>query len=229
MSLPRTIHSGATVSVTGTEYPNYGTIGAGVADAWGNNYALSCTHVFAAWNNGNPVGRSIQCPSVPGEQPDLDLIGQVYKWTDFDGTDNFVDAALAKIDSTKAHISNEELRLVPTQETLYKPVLDFDEFSGKSAVIHSPRKQINATIGRVQFGKVFDFEGRHFSFSDILNYDTLGDLFEGGDSGSAVVDSDSGQFLGIHFAADNARKTGYCILASLIWSYFKDFSLALLP
>jgi hypothetical protein len=223
--LPRIIKAGGTLGVPSAKFATYGTLAAGVSDAWGNIYALSCSHVVAAPINGNATGVPVESPAAMGQQPGSQPIGTVQAWVPLGPGDNFVDAGLVRLDLSKVRVSNSELALTVSQEAIHKQVLEFASFSGRSALIHSHRGTLRGIVGHLFDHKLFGFAGRDYSFSNILSYLATADRFEEGDSGSAVTEEESGQFLGIHFAADDGNRTGYCILASLVWSSFVDYGL----
>ncbi len=89
-----------------------GTIGARVIDGSGNVYALSNNHVYADENQANIGDYVLQPGTFDGGGSQADDIGTLsaYKYLDFTGGDNTIDAAIAIItkpdDLGKATLSN---------------------------------------------------------------------------------------------------------------------------
>jgi len=222
--MARIVKSGGTLGVPAAKPPSFGTLGAGVSDAWGNVYAMSCSHVLAAPGGGSAAGAVVESPAQPGQQPGSETIGSVYRWTGLGPGDNFVDAALALV-SVGVQLSNAALALSFQQTAIHQQVPDFARYYGHTARVHTARGELRGRIGHVYDHKIFTAGGRDYSFSSVLAYDALDGPFEAGDSGSAVVEDTTGEFLGIHFAADDNGQAGYCILSCLIWRDFSAFAL----
>lgn len=227
MAQLRTIRAGDSIGRLTNQFSSYGTLGLGVKDATGNVYALSCAHVVSPWMDHQPKGATVESPAVAGQIPGANVIGSIKDWTILQRPgENTVDAALV-LKASPVDISNGSIPLAPTQPTLELDVAEFNRFSGRVVTIHSKRSQITGIVDQVYNGEVFNFDGRDYTFSNVLCY--TNSPIQRGDSGSAVIDRDSGLLLGLHFAGNEAARVGHCILASLIWRVFGKYGLVLLP
>jgi V8-like Glu-specific endopeptidase len=215
----RQIQSGNSIGVpAGVNYPDFGTLGLGVADNKGDSCAITCAHVVADPRNGNPKGVSVQSPGAVGENISANIIGAVSGWVPIGDGVSTVDVGVVTLNSTVS-LSNAPLGLAAAQVAINYRVADFAMFAGSGITVFTKRGPVAATAGPV-VDQVINFPSGTYSFANLLSYAASSGSFEEGDSGSAVVDNTQGQFLGIHLAGIGSD--GYCTLAAQIWIAFSD-------
>jgi hypothetical protein len=89
-----------------------GTLGLGVADRNGQNYALTCSHVASPWFR-DPLGDSMESPPDQDGEAGPNTIGTVFSWTSLvPDTSHECDAALVL--PAAGVQPNDALRLHPT-------------------------------------------------------------------------------------------------------------------
>lgn len=224
----RIVKSGQSIGLPGARIPTFGTLGAAVIDSDGHAYALTCSHVLAAPENGNALNANVESPATLAQTPGSQVIGKVFSWVELGQGDNFADAALALADPSIL-LSNLDLGIAASARLMHGETSDFFAYYGHVAQVHTVRGKLAGNIGHVYNHKIFTAEQRSYSFSSVLAYDAMDGPFLPGDSGSAVTEDSTNEFLGIHFAADNNGQTGYCILSCNIWQNFQDLALQLMP
>jgi hypothetical protein len=172
-----------------------GTLGA-IVKKGGKRYLLSNSHVLADSGRGKPGDKILYPgPADGGEDPTdwLATLSKTVPFTKGGAFVNEVDAALAEI---------REERMTRVKYGVSKATVPFS--------IGVPRRDMVVTKrGRttgVTKGKIIDTD-----FRFILNYDGVGKVgftrqvlceryTDGGDSGSLVVDVETGKVVGLHFA-----------------------------
>ncbi len=197
----------------------------------GKEYAMTCGHVVAP----RPAKATTAEPITSEGRP----LGPVVTWSPFGPGYNTTDAAL--IDpGFGTVVSNEKLNLGPAPGYV-EDISAFLATPGQDmkVEIHSSRVSAGPILGEIddvyiesdnkKFG--FDSTGKNeFFFAPILGYHAGVDV---GDSGSAVVHTQSRKVLGIHFAVDEPNGTGYgmgyCILFPYILAAFQDYQLTISP
>jgi trypsin-like peptidase len=218
--MPRQIRSGNSIGVpAGVSYPDFGTLGLGVADNKGNSCAVTCTHVVADPRNGNPMGVSVQSPAAVGQDVAANVIGVVSGWIPIDGGISTVDASIVSLNSSVS-LTNAPLGLAAAQVAINYRVADYALFAGAAITVFTARRGPVAAVAGPVVDQSFNFHYRTYSFANLLSYTASSGSFEEGDSGSAVVDNFSGQFLGIHLAGIGS--SGYCTVAPQIWIAYSD-------
>jgi hypothetical protein len=223
--MARQIQSGDTLGVPTAGHPAFGTIGVGVIDAWGRTYAMSCTHVVAAPDNPNSFRRPAESPSAPGLPVGANVVGQVFDWINIGPGTNYADAGLILLDPAAAVVTNATLGMAAGQNAIYLQASDYASFAGRQVTVFTSRGPVAATAGLVYNGVVFTLNRTDFTFSSVLSYTASSGGLQGGDSGAAVVDSASGQFLGLHMGGPGGG-LGYCTIAPLIWQDFQAYAFA---
>ena len=224
--MPRTIYAGGSLGVPTVDYPEDGTIGLALSDA-GDSYAMSCAHVVAAPANGNAFGVPVAAPYQVEQKAAPQIVGKVRKWIPIRGDDNVVDAAVVLLDSTKVTVSNAGLALSAIQSAIGLQVVDYTRFASRQLTIHAARQSISAIAGQTYDVVPFTLRARTYTFFNLLAYEAEESLKEG-DSGAAVVDTASGQFLGLHMGGPGGR-LGYCTIAPMIWKAFSAYQFTFLP
>jgi hypothetical protein len=190
-----------------------GTLGALVEDAPGNLYILSNNHVLARTNKGS-AGEAIIQPGLIDQQCSADPGDRVASLTRlvpirFDGTHNYVDAALAAIVSGAVDPAGPILDLgVPSSETREASVGLAVAKSGRTTgLTFGVVEAVNVTVD-VAYGKSCG-QGRQVGRFVEQIFVTPGSFSAGGDSGSLVVEDvgESGvspRAVGLLFAGSDA-------------------------
>jgi len=198
-----------------------GTLGLAVISQAGDKFALTCRHVVALWDR-NPNGDAIESPPDPDGQAGVNTIGNVFSWTRLaPNTLHISDAALVS-PGTGITLSNEPLRL---QAGAAFGNLTLGEFMAQPRVrvqTFTRRKVVNGTVGSMHNHFTVAFMGNRFHFQDVVEV-TYDDEVMGGDSGAAVVQTNTRQVLGLHFAGSG--RTGYFVTAQSILQVFSGFGL----
>ena len=178
-----------------------GTIGARVK-VGGNTYALSNNHVFAA-SNGASVGDAVIQPGTyDGGSNPADNLGTLAQYVPikFDGSCNYIDAAIASVDpSVLSNSTPSNGYGVPSSSTVAVGNLSFDqsvEKYGRTTGYTSGRVYaINANVN-VNYSV-----GTALFCNQIII--TPGTFSSGGDSGSLVVTSSGKNPVGLLFAGSS--------------------------
>lgn len=223
--MARQIQSGDTVGIPTAGHPTFGTIGVGLVDAWGKNYAMSCTHVVAAPNNANSFRKPAESPSAPNLPINANIVGQVFDWINIGPGTNFVDAGVILLDSSNVRISNAPLGLAAGQSAFLLDASAYTSFAGRQLTVFTATGPVQVTAGLVYDGVVFTLNRTDYLFSSVLSYTSAPGALQGGDSGGAVIDHLTGQFLGLHMGG-HGGEAGYCTIAPLIWQDFQAYSFA---
>ena len=187
-----------------------GTIGCRVKDGSGNVYALSNNHVYANINEAS-IGDNVLQPGAydGGVDPD-DAIGTLYDYEpiSFDGSDNYIDAAIASVTTATLGTStpSEDGYGTPSATTNSASVGQKVQKYGRTTVwTHGEVSEINVTIdvcyeARGPFRCV-----KLARFADQIAI-TPGTFSDGGDSGSLIVTDDSNKNpVGLLFAGSSTH------------------------
>lgn len=199
-----------------------GTLGLAVVDSNGQVYALTCRHVACPWWM-DPQGAAIECPPDRDGQPGPNVIGKVYSWTILSETaPNDCDAALV-IPLDGVVLNNGTLQLHPSLATAFG-ISDFSADPRRKVQIFTRRKVISGVVESVCNHLDVDILQKAFPFQNVVEVAYQEPLFSG-DSGSAVIQTDTRAVLGLHFAGVPNSGTGYFIPAPAIASRFRKFGL----
>ena len=226
--MARQIQAADTLGVPTATFPTFGTLGVVVKDSGNHNYAMSCTHVVAAPNNPNSALLPAESPSTADLPKGANIVGKVWYWIPYENGTNFVDAGLVLLDPAAVQATNAPLGLAAGQYAMNLKASDYLLLAGRPLTVFTSRGKVNVTAGQVYGDVPVELNRKQYSFSWLLSYTaTSGDL-RGGDSGAAVVDDATGQFLGLHMAGPGGG-LGYCCIAPLIWQDFPAYSLSIAP
>lgn len=191
-----------------------GTLGSLVTgNSTGNNFILSCLHVFADVTNPTQ-GELIYEPSIKdgGGLP----IGQLYAWRNFlDGAGNLVDCAIASINKPGDFASGLRGLGSINPNPSVASVLQTVAKSGRDApgVTFGSITDIDADVP-VQYPENSQAE---YGFVQQIAIKGSGNPFAGnGDSGSIVVDKASLQPVGLLFAVGNDGSGNFVAFANPI-------------
>jgi hypothetical protein len=205
-----------------------GTFGAVVKDTQGNLYVLSNNHVLAnesgvtstgATHVGLPVGSSIFQPGLldGGKVPD-DKIAELTRWVDLhaDRTDNTVDCAIAKADSSSI-VSRDILFIGAPQGTATATV---------DMVVHKFGRTTSYTAGRVSsvlFDLTIDYAVGSVGFTDQVAIRGLGatPFSAAGDSGSAILERATNKVVALLFAGSTNNSMTFANHISDVLSQLK--------
>jgi len=190
-----------------------GTIGARVKDAQGNVYALSNNHVYANGNDAKIGDSALQPgPYDGGSEPD-DVIGNLYDFEPikFDGSDNYIDAAIASSTTSLVGYSTPSDGYgTPSSTTVsaYPDLPAVQKYGRTTGWTHGSVSGINVTVDvcyEVQCNPVSCRCKKSARFVDQIAI-TSGEFSAGGDSGSLIVtDDESKNPVGLLFAGSDTH------------------------
>ncbi len=185
-----------------------GTIGCRVKDGSGNVYALSNNHIYANSNNASIGDNELQPgPSDGGSDPD-DAIGTLYDFEPikFDGSNNYIDAAIAATTTSYVGTSTPSGDGYGTPSstiasaTIGQKVQKYGRTTGWT---HGEVSELNVTVTVCYEG--FIWCTKSATFADQIAI-TPGSFSDGGDSGSLIVTDDSNKKpVGLLFAGSSDR------------------------
>lgn len=175
-----------------------GSLGA-IVKKGAKRYLLSNSHVLANSGKGKPGDKVLYPgPADGGEDPAnwIATLSEAVPFTKGGAFVNEVDAALAEV---------REERLAQLKYAVSKAAVPFSVGVAERDMVVTKRGR---TTG-VTKGKIIDTD-----FRFVLNYDGVGKIgftrqvlceryTDGGDSGSLVVDAETGKVVGLHFAGAN--------------------------
>ncbi len=185
-----------------------GTIGCRVRDGQENVYALSNNHIYANSNDASIGDNALQPgPSDGGQDPE-DAIGTLYDYEPikFDGSNNYMDAAIAVTSTGNVGTSTPSGDGYGTPNStivdayLGQPVQKYGRTTGWT---QGEVAELNVTVTVCYEG--FIWCTKSATFADQISI-TPGEFSGGGDSGSLIVTDDSNKNpVGLLFAGSSDR------------------------
>lgn len=195
-----------------------GTLGLAVTGTTGERFILSCSHVVAP--TGAVQNDPIESPPDFDKEPGPNVVGTLFSYARL-RTDilNQLDAALVHVPAAEHHVSNLPLRLSAPARFADLSRWNFALFRNRVVERFSPGGVSTGIIRSIENDLPFNFgPNLTLRFGNVVEVAYTSPT-QGGDSGSIVVDADSREVLGLHFAGRG--HIGYCILGSLIEKAFK--------
>jgi len=204
-----------------------GTFGLTVIDRNDRPFALTCSHVVLPWFRKkpqvDPTYDAIESPADRDGQPGPNTIGSLYTWTPL--VPEYLhtcDAALVR-PADGVILSNRALQL-DTSVLGSSNLSAFREIPRRRVQTFTRRKVLSGTVQSVHNTFPMTFLGKTFYFKRAVEvlYDDA--TFEG-DSGAAVIQTNTRRVLGLHFAALAGTGTGYYIPIQEINAAFRKLGL----
>lgn len=203
-----------------TGHPNItaGTIGCRVKDGSGNVYALSNNHIYADGNNASIGDNELQPGPYDGGQDPEDAIGTLhdYETIKFDGSNNYIDAAIAA--TTTSYVGTAtpsgDGYGTPSATTVSAKIgQKVQKYGRTTGWTHGEVSELNVTVTVCYEG--FMVCTKSATFVDQIAV-TPGSFSEGGDSGSLIVTDDGkNNPVGLLFAGSSehtlANPIGYVL------------------
>ena len=187
-----------------------GTIGCRVKDGSGNVYALSNNHVYANINEAAIGDNVLQPGTYDGGQDPEDAIGTLYDYEPiaFDGSNNYIDAALAATSTANvgtATPSGDGYGTPGTTTVSASVGLKVQKYGRTTVWTHGEVSELNVTVD-VCYESRGPFKCVKLArFVDQISI-TPGTFSDGGDSGSLIVTDDSNKNpVGLLFAGSDTR------------------------
>jgi len=213
-SMQRTVSAGDSIS---HRQDGEGTLGLVVTDGAGQRYLLTCSHVAAP-----PWAASGDAEDSPadGQTGGGLQAGTLFGWSRLDAAgENRLDAALVKpIADTSLQLTNSPLRLGASPAWSDVTPEQFNAVQNRSVSCYSQSGEKPGTIDSLANDIPFLYGPNSYRFFDVGGYNVN---CEDGDSGAAVVDAETRQVYGLHFAGQEAQQKGYFILGTFIRDAFK--------
>lgn len=187
-----------------------GTIGCRVKDGSGNVYALSNNHVYANINEASIGDNVLQPGTYDGGTDPADAIGTLsdFEPISFDGSNNYIDAAIASVTTATLGTSTPSGDGYGTPSTLIASASlgqKVQKYGRTTVWTHGEVSEINITVdvcyeARGPFRCV-----KLARFVDQIAI-TPGSFSDGGDSGSLIVTDDGNNNpVGLLFAGSDTR------------------------
>ncbi len=170
-----------------------GTIGCRVKDSQGNVYALSNNHIYANANEASIGDNELQPgPSDGGQDPE-DAIGTLYDYEAilFDGSDNYIDAAIASTSTGYVGTATPgDGYGTPSSTTKSATIgMNVQKYGRTTGWTHGEVAELNVTVE-----VCYETRGPFNCVKSAVFVDqiaiTPGDFSGGGDSGSLIVTDD---------------------------------------
>ena len=187
-----------------------GTIGCRVKDANGNIFALSNNHVFANINKASIGDNILQPGPYDGGTDPADAIGTLYDYEpmDFNGGNNFIDAAIALSSESELNYATPsgDGYGTPSSTIVSATVKQKVQKYGRTTVwTKGEVSEINVTVN-VCYESAGPFRCKTYAtFVNQIGI-TPGTFSAGGDSGSLIVTDDGNNYpVGLLFAGSDAR------------------------
>ncbi len=187
-----------------------GTIGCRVKDAQGNVYALSNNHVYANINNASIGDNELQPGAYDGGQDPADAIGTLYDYEPikFDGSNNYIDAAIASTSTSLVGYATPSDLGYGTPGTTTKSASigqKVQKCGRTTGYTHGEVAEINVTVD-VCYESRGPFKCVKLArFVEQIGI-TPGTFSDGGDSGSLIVTDDNNKNpVGLLFAGSDTR------------------------
>ncbi|MDZ7859184.1 MAG: PKD domain-containing protein [Candidatus Krumholzibacteriota bacterium] len=172
-----------------------GTIGCRVKDGSGNVYALSNNHVYANINEASIGDNELQPGPYDGGQDPEDAIGTLYDYEPilFDGSSNYIDAAIAATTTGNVGTSTPDGDGYGTPSSTIKSAqigMKVQKYGRTTVWTHGEVSELNVTVE-----VCYETRGPYSCVKSAVFVDqisiTPGTFSGGGDSGSLIVTDDS--------------------------------------